>query len=69
MTELLRRAFEQASQLPARLQDEVAQQLLEDVEGELLWDDTLTRSQEQLEKMADRALQEFRAGRTLSQMS
>jgi hypothetical protein len=64
MTELLKKAFEQASQLPDRLQDEVARQLLEDIEGDLLWDDTLTRSQDQLEKMADRALQELRAGRT-----
>lgn len=64
MTELLKKAFEQASQLPDRLQDEVAQELLEDIEGEILWDDTLTRSQDQLEKMADHALQELRAGRT-----
>ncbi len=64
MTELLRKAFEQASRLPDRLQDEVAQELLEDIEGETLWDDTLARSHDQLEKMADRALQEFRAGST-----
>lgn len=64
MTELLRKAFEQASRLPDRLQDEVAQELLEDIEGEERWDDTLARSQDQLEKLADRALQEFRAGRT-----
>lgn len=64
MTELLRKAFEQASRLPDRLQDEVAQELLEDIEGEVLWDDTLARSQDQLEKMADRALEAFRAGRT-----
>lgn len=64
MTELLRKAFERASRLPDRLQDEMAQELLEDLEGEAQWDDTLTRSQDQLEKMADRALQELKAGRT-----
>jgi hypothetical protein len=64
MTELLKKAFEQASRLPDRLQDEVAQELLEDIDGEVQWDDTLARSKDKLEKMADRALQEFRAGRT-----
>lgn len=63
MTDLLKKAFEQASQLPDRLQDEVAQQLLEDIKGEIQWDETLARSQDQLEKMADRALEELGAGR------
>src|SRR5688572_13768683 len=63
MTDLLKKAFEQASQLPDRLQDEVAHQLLEDIRGELQWDGTLARSQDQLEKMADRALEELRSGR------
>jgi hypothetical protein len=60
MTDLLKKAFEQASQLPDRLQDEVAHQLLEDIRGELQWDDTLARSQVQLEKMAD--LRSFGSG-------
>jgi hypothetical protein len=64
MTDLLKKAFEQAARLPDGVQDEVARQLLEDIEGELLWDDTLARSQDKLEEMADRALQELRAGRT-----
>ncbi|HSF39100.1 MAG TPA: hypothetical protein VLT87_04855 [Thermoanaerobaculia bacterium] len=64
MTKLLKKAFEQASQLPEELQNEVALQLLEDVEGERRWDATLASSPDQLEKLADRALEEFRAGRT-----
>jgi hypothetical protein len=64
MTDLLKKAFEQAGRLPDGVQDEVARQLLEDIEGELLWDDTLARSQDKLEEMADRALREHRAGRT-----
>ena len=64
MTKLLKKAFEQASQLPDSLQDEVALQLLEEVEGELHWDATLAGSQDQLAKMADKALEDFKAGRT-----
>jgi hypothetical protein len=64
MTGLLQKAFEQASQLPEVLQDDVAAQLLEDIDGELRWDDTFRRSQDQLEKLADRALAQHAAGKT-----
>lgn len=65
MTELLARAFEHASGLPDDRQDELARQILEDVMGESKWDKTLAHSQDQLGKLADQALEEFRAGRTL----
>jgi len=64
MTRLLEKAFEQAERLPQILQDEVAEQLLEDIEGELKWDNTLAESQDKLAKLADQALEEYRAGRT-----
>jgi hypothetical protein len=64
MTKLLKKAFERASELPEELQNEVAVQLLEDVEGERRWDATFENSPDQLEKLADRALEELRAGRT-----
>ena len=64
MTDLLSKAFEQAAKLPQNLQDEIAEQLLEDIEGELKWDKTLSESQDKLEKLADQALKEFKAGRT-----
>ena len=56
MTGLLKKAFERASELPEVLQDDVAAELLEDIEGELRWDDTLRRSPDLLEKLADQAL-------------
>ena len=65
MTELLAKAFEQASELPSRLQDELARQILEDLIGESKWDETLARTQDQLEKLGDEALAELRAGRTV----
>lgn len=64
MTGLLTKALGQAEKLPKDLQDELARQLLEDIEGELKWDDALEKSHDQLAVLADRALEEFKAGRT-----
>ena len=64
MTPLLAKAFEEVSRLPEDLQDEIAERLLEDVEGESRWDETLASSPQTLEKLANKALGDFRAGRT-----
>jgi hypothetical protein len=64
MTQPLAKAFQEASQLPENLQDELAERLLEDIEGEARWDETLASSPQALEKLADKAIQEFKAGRT-----
>ena len=64
MTRLLAKAFEEASRLPDALQDEIAERLLEDVEGDARWDETLASSPQVLEKLASKALEDFRAGRT-----
>ena len=36
-------AFSKAQNLPAHLQDELAQQLIEDIEGELKWQQSLSQ--------------------------
>lgn len=64
MTELLAKAFAEVSKLPQELQDEVAQRILADLAGEMKWDDTLARSQNLLERLADEALDDLRSGRT-----
>lgn len=64
MTELLTKAFEEVSKLPHEMQDEVAQRILVDLAGEMRWDETLARSQDLLERLADEALDDLRAGRT-----
>jgi hypothetical protein len=64
MTRLLAKAFDEVSRLPEELQDEIAERLLDDIEGEARWDDTLERSPQTLEKLADKALRELKAGRT-----
>lgn len=64
MPSLLSKAFKELSKLPKSVQDEVASELLEDIESEFKWDKALAESQDKLEKLADKALKDFKAGRT-----
>lgn len=64
MTELLSQAFEKASKLPDDIQDQIAIDLLEEIEWEFSWDQTLARSQDKLERMSEKAAEEYRAGKT-----
>ena len=67
MTELLEKAFKEAQKLSNDLQDELAQQLLEDIENELKWQESLSDSDVNLdviEEMAQMALIEDREGKT-----
>jgi len=63
-TKLLTQAFEKASELPDDLQDQLAPELLEEIECESRWNDTLARSQDKLEQLAERAAQEYDDGKT-----
>ena len=64
MTRLLAKAFEEASRLPEGVQDEIATTLLAEIESESHWDGTLASTPDVLEKLADKALADFKAGRT-----
>ncbi len=64
MTKLLAQAFDKAAELPEDLQDLLARELLEEIEWESRWDATLAGSQEKLERLAERAAQEYRMGKT-----
>ena len=64
MTELLRKAFEEASKLSPKEQDALASVLLEELRGERHWDTTLEETHEELSSLADAALAEHRAGKT-----
>ena len=64
MTKLLTKAFEKASSLSEDLQDQIAQELLEEMAGEARWDQTLTDSQDKLYRLAEKAEKEYRAGKT-----
>lgn len=63
MTNLLTRAFEAASHLPEREQDELARWILAELADEERWQATLSGSSDVLARLADEALVEHRAGR------
>ncbi|APB33151.1 hypothetical protein GlitD10_0835 [Gloeomargarita lithophora Alchichica-D10] len=67
MTTLLQKAFTEIQKLPDSLQDELAQQLLEDIESELKWQKSLSNQDIELGNlitMAQEALIEEQEGRT-----
>jgi len=64
MTNKLKKAFEAASKLPPADQDALAAAILEEVKVEGLWDATFAKQPGVLERLADEALEEHRAGRT-----
>ena len=65
MTDLLERAFAEASKLPESEQDALASLFLAELESERRWSQAFASSQEQLATLADEALREFEAGETL----
>lgn len=67
MTTLLQQALLEIQKLPDYLQDELAQQLLEDIKNELNWQQSLSKADVELGNlltMAQEALIEEQEGRT-----
>ncbi len=64
MTKLLEKAFGEASKLSLQEQDALATWILEELASEARWDSLFANSSDALGKLADEALEEFRAGRT-----
>jgi len=66
MTQLLKKVFEQASQLPDEEQDEFARLMLAELDSERRWAEQFARpeSEELLSRLADEALAAHREGRT-----
>ena len=64
MTTLLSKAMRRIEVLPQAIQDEIAEQLLEDIESELKWQRTLAKPQNKLGRLAEKAVQESTAGKT-----
>ena len=62
MTQLLEKAFEKASELPEEEQDAFAGFILEELESERRWEQAFSQSQDELERLADEALEEHDAG-------
>jgi hypothetical protein len=64
MTQMLKRAFDEASQGPEALQDAIAVLVLAELASEQRWDESFCRSQDTLAALAEEALDEHRAGRS-----
>ena len=65
MTSLLTEAFDRAKNLPDHLQDEIAEQLIEDIEEEMKWQQELAHTQSSvLDDLAAIALNESHQGKT-----
>jgi hypothetical protein len=65
MISLLNQAFEKAKDLPQDVQELLAQQLIEDIENELKWQNTLNQDQNRkLEDLATKALFDSVSGKT-----
>jgi hypothetical protein len=64
MTELLERAFAEASKLPEKEQNAMAALLLEELASEQRWEAAFASSSHPLSEMARAALREFQAGKT-----
>ena len=64
MTQLLEKAFAEASQLTNEEQDALATLILAEIESDRKWDEAFEQSQDQLADLAAAALAEHRAGKT-----
>jgi len=65
MTELLKKAFEAVAKLPPDSQDAIAARMLMELEDESRWDEAFAKSQDKMAQMAEEAISEFKAGKTL----
>ena len=64
MTEAVERAFAKVSKLPDDQQEAFAQWILEELESEESWAKSFEKSQDILTMLADKALKDFRDGKT-----
>ncbi|MGH8106321.1 MAG: hypothetical protein ACRERV_04200 [Methylococcales bacterium] len=66
MTNRFEQVIKYASALPTEIQDEIAQQWLEDIENEMGWQKSLQEPQEKLSELAREALRQSEQGKTLA---
>jgi hypothetical protein len=64
MTNLLKKAFEEASKLPEVEQNALAKWVMEELESEGRWEKAFAVSEDVLDKLADEALSAHKQGRT-----
>ncbi len=64
MGKLLERAIEEARKLPEDDQETLAWVMLEEIDDQRQWDELFSQPSEVIERMAEQALEEDRAGLT-----
>ncbi len=64
MTELLEKAFSEATKLPESEQNKLARRILAELESERRWEELFENSQDVLGRLAEKALIEYREGKT-----
>jgi len=64
LTKLLEQAFSAASKLSEEEQDAIATLIMEELASERQWAEAFSKSQDELAKLTEEALEEFRKGKT-----
>lgn len=64
MTQLLEKAFKEASKLPVVDQNALAKWVLEELEAEQKWETMFAESEDVLDRLADEALAVHKQGKT-----
>lgn len=64
MAKLLEKAFKEASKLPEVEQNAFAKWVMDELEAEAKWQETFASSEDILDKLADQALAEHKAGKS-----
>ena len=64
VTKRFEKVIDKVGKLPAEEQDALAEWILEELADEQRWQESFAKSQNSLEKMADKALQEHERGNT-----
>ncbi len=64
MTELLTKAIKAAEKLSEEEQDALGSQWLADIQDEMKWSESFKNSQDALAKLADKALEDYKSGKT-----
>jgi hypothetical protein len=64
MTQLLEKAFEEASKLPKLDQNALARWLMDEIISQKKWEKAFAESEDLLDTLADEALEEHAQGRT-----
>ena len=63
MTQLLKKAFQEASKLPVVDQNALAKWLLEELESEKKWENIFAESEDVLDRLADETIRAHKRGK------